>query len=124
MNRNYPIWILIAALVLVFGWFGIDKFLNPILWVGFLPLWMDGLLGMDKTVWITIVGASEVGMAVMLLVPHRLVRILGTIFVILHLIAVLMQVGINDVGIRDMGLLLAAVALLLLLHEQKHPVTA
>ncbi len=119
MHRNYPTWILIAASVLVFGWFGIDKFLNPVLWTGFLPVWMDGLLGMGKNTWILIVGAAEIALALALLVPHRLIRLLATAGVIGHLLMVLVQVGWNDIGVRDIGLLLGAVALFLLLWEKR-----
>ncbi len=115
MRRNYPAWILIAAFVIVFGYFGIDKFLNPILWVGFLPTWMDGFFDVSKDVWIKIVGGAEIIMAILLLIPHRRVRQAGTILIILHLIAVLIQVGWNDIGVRDLGLLLSAGALLTLL---------
>jgi uncharacterized membrane protein len=115
MNRNYSVWLLLAAFILVFGYFGIDKFVHPLLWTGYLPLWMHGLLGMDKNIWIKIVGASEIGMALLLLIPHIYARLAGTIFVILHLAAVLVQVGWNDIGVRDIGLMLAAGALLVLL---------
>lgn len=115
MNRNYSVWLLLAAFILVFGYFGIDKFVHPLLWTGYLPLWMHGLLGMDKNIWIKIVGASEIGMALLLLIPHIYARLAGTILVILHLAAVLVQVGWNDIGVRDIGLMLAAGALLVLL---------
>jgi hypothetical protein len=119
MPRNissvWPLWILLAAFVFVFGYFGIDKFVTPVLWMGFLPAWMDGLLGMPKETWIAVVGAAEIVMAVMLLIPHSLVRRIGAGLIILHLITVVIQVGWNDIGVRDIGLLLSAAAMYLLI---------
>ncbi len=100
---------------MVFGYFGIDKFLNPVLWTGFLPLWMDGALGMPKEIWILVVGATEILMALMLLIPVSAIRHLGAGLMVLHLIAVLQQVGWNDIGARDTALMLAAAALFLLI---------
>lgn len=119
MKRNLPILVLIVSLAFVFGYFGIDKFVDPLLWMGFLPAWMNGLLGMDKTVWVKIVGSIEIVIALMLLIPQRTVRMAGAVLVPLHLLAVLAQVSWNDVGVRDIGLLLSAVALFLLLRQER-----
>ena len=104
--------LLTAGLVLVFGWFGIDKFNNGFLWVGFLPGWMDGFAGLSKNLWIQIVGAVEILLALLLLIPVRRVRQAGALLIALHLVAILWQVGWNDVGVRDIGLLFMSVALL------------
>lgn len=108
-------WLLTAALVLVFGYFGIDKFLSPILWIGWIPPWMDGLLGLSREVWLKGVGIAEIVVAILLLVPHRRVRQAGAALAVVQLLGVLTQVGWNDVGARDAGLLLASVALFLLI---------
>ena len=107
--------LLTTGLVLVFGYFGVDKFLSGFLWVGFLPAWMDGFSGLSKNIWIQIVGAIEIVLAVMLLVPVRKVRQAGITLIALHLLGVLWQVGWNDIGVRDIGLLFSSLALLTLL---------
>jgi TM2 domain-containing membrane protein YozV len=114
-RKSVARYLLTAALVLVFGWFGVDKFLNGFVWVGFLPLWMDGFLSMAKTTWIVIMGVIEVTLAVMLLIPVRRIRQLGALLIAIHLVGVVAQVGWNDVGIRDIGLLLSSLALFALL---------
>lgn len=106
---------LIAGLVLVFGLFGIDKFLSPALWIGWVPPWMEGLLGFPRDAWLRAIGVAEILVAVLLLIPVRRVRQAGALLVSLELLSILTQTGWNDVGIRDAGLLLAAVALLFLL---------
>ena len=68
--------ILIFELALIFGYFGIDKFVHPLNWIGWIPLWMDGLFGMA---------------------------------------VILTQVGVNEMGARDFGILLSSLALFLLL---------
>ncbi len=108
---------LIAAFVLVFGCFGIDKFLNPLLWMGFLPVWMNGLLNQPLDVWIKIIGTMEIALAVLLLIPYWRVRQVAGILIALHLVAVLAQVGWNDIGVRDLGLLLASTAMVRLIEN-------
>jgi hypothetical protein len=49
------------------------------------------------------------------LIPVRLVRQIGAIMIALHLVAILTQVGWNDIAVRDIGLLLSALALLALI---------
>lgn len=107
--------ILIAGQVFIFGYFGLDKFINPEIWLGWVPLWMDGLLGMPRETWLNIAGTSEVLMAVLLLIPIRAVRFTGAALIAAHLVFILTQVGWNDLGIRDLGLLIADIALMFLL---------
>jgi len=114
MNHKYANWLLTAALVLVFLYFGIDKFVHPTLWIGWIPLWMDGLLGIPVDTWLMLIGATEILFGLFLVFPIRKVRQIGCILIALHLVAILTQVGWNDIGVRDTGLLLAALALLFL----------
>jgi uncharacterized membrane protein len=114
-RNNLPKYLLIAALAFVFIYFGIDKFINPIIWIGFMPPWMDGLMGMSLNTWLLITGVTEIIFGAMLFVPNRRVQQAGTILIALHLVAILTQIGWNDIAIRDIGLLLASGALFFLL---------
>ena len=114
-RKHLAQFLLIAALAFVFSWFGLDKLQNPILWTGFFPLWMDGFMNVGNDVWIIVVGLIEILFAILIIIPIRRIRQLGTILIILHLIAVLWQVGWNDTGVRDIGILISGVALLTLL---------
>lgn len=104
-------WLLIAGLAFVFWNFGIDKFIHPEIWIGWMPLWMDGLMGLPRETWLSIVGASETFFAILLLIPVRKVRMAGAILVAVHLAVILTQVGWNDIGVRDIGLMMSALAL-------------
>lgn len=114
MNHRYAHGLLTAALLLVFLYFGIDKFFHPTIWLGFMPLWMDGLLGLTANAWLGVIGALEILFALFLIFPIRKVRQIGCILIALHLVGIVTIVGWNDIGVRDTGLLLAALALLFL----------
>lgn len=114
-RKSLAKYILIAALVFVLGWFGVDKLRDPYFWATYLPLWMDGLFGIPGDSWIIGIGFFEMLLAVLLLIPVRRVRQVATVLIVLHLASVVSQTGLDDIGIRDIGLLISAVALLLLL---------
>ncbi len=108
-------WILILGLSFVFIYFGIDKFVDASLWIGWIPDWMNGLLGMNSSLWLQIIGVTEIVIGIALLIPVRLLRQIATIAAALHLVGILTQVGWNDVGVRDIGLLMMTLALWFLL---------
>lgn len=114
-RTNAAKYVLIAALAFLFIWFGVDKLIHPNTWIGWMPTWMDGLLGFEIGMWLSVVGVIEFVLGVLLLIPVRKVRIVATAIIILHLAFVVFQVGWNDIGIRDVALLGSAVSLLLLL---------
>jgi uncharacterized membrane protein len=108
-------WLLIAAIVIVFGLFGIDKLQNPLVWIGWMPPWLDGFFGLTMSTWLTVVSVIEIILAAALLIPVRNVRRMVTVIIAVHLLVITMQVGWNDVGIRDAGLFLSSAALFFLL---------
>ncbi len=114
-RQNSAKWILVASLAFVFGYFGLDKFMNPDIWIGWMPMWLEELMGFTREQWLMITGATEMFFAILLLIPHRRVQQAGSILVALHLLAILTQTGWNDIAIRDIGLLLSSVALFLML---------
>jgi uncharacterized membrane protein len=107
--------VLLSALVIVFGIFGVDKFARPLMWIGWIPLWMEDVLGIARETWLLVAGGIELLLAAALLFPHRLVRRIAAAGMILHLIAVLTQTGFSDIFVRDLGLLFSAIGLLILL---------
>ena len=107
--------LLTVALALVFGFFGIDKFLSPIVWIGWIPQWMEGFLSLHRDAWLRVIGLTELLLALLILIPVQKIRQIGVILICIHLIAILTQTGWNDIGVRDAGLLLSALALLFLL---------
>ena len=107
--------ILIIGLGFVFLYFGIEKFVHPSMWLLWIPDWMNGLFGLKADLWLKIIGITEIIIAVALLMPIRFLQQIASIAAALHLVGILTQVGWNDVGVRDIGLLMMAVALFFLL---------
>ena len=108
-------WSLMFGLAFVFLYFGIDKLLHPLLWIGWIPGWMDGLLGMGKAPWLQIIGVAEIVIAVGIVVPVRIVQQIAVIGAAVQLVAILIVGGWNDIAVRDTGLLCMATALFYLL---------
>lgn len=108
-------WSLILGLAFVFAYFGIDKFLHPLIWIGWIPAWMDGLLGMKPAAWLQIIGVAEIVIAAAILLPVRVVQQIAVIGAAVQLVAILIVGGWNDIAVRDTGLLTMAIALFYLL---------
>lgn len=115
MSSKWGIHILTLGLAFVFVWFGIDKFVHPLLWIDFLPEWMTGFLGITRETWLSVLGVLEIIMGVMIVIPVRVIRQAGASIISLHLLVIVWEIGLTDIGVRDVGLLTSAVALLLLL---------
>ena len=102
---------LVAGLFYVFFLFGIQKFTSPEYWEGWIPMWMDGFLGISKALWNKFIGAAEVVMAIGIL--FRQTRRLAALLMALHLLAIVSITRLSDIGIRDTALLLMAASLVL-----------
>lgn len=107
--------LLTAGLAFVFLYFGIDKFVHPQFWIDWMPMWMEGLMGLSRNGWMVITGAAEILIAMMLLIPIRNIRQTGAFLCALHLVAVLTQTGWNEIAVRDIGLLFMSLGLFALL---------
>ena len=42
-----------------FGAVGIEKFVDPFTWIGWMPTWMDGLLGMPVATWLSVMAGHH-----------------------------------------------------------------
>lgn len=112
---NSAKWLLILSLVFVFGYCGIDKFIHPLTWIGWLPVAMDGLGGLPKESWLKLIAIAEIFLAALLLIPVKTVQKITVILMVLHMLGVLTQVGWNEMAVRDIGIMMSAIALLALL---------
>ncbi|MDB4978288.1 MAG: hypothetical protein JWM56_474 [Candidatus Peribacteria bacterium] len=116
-RARYVRLVLILGIAFVFGYFGIDKFVHPLVWIGWIPVWMNGLGGLSKNIWLQIIGCVEILSAVSLFIPNRKVRLIATTVIIIQLLGILTQTGWNDLAVRDISILLSAITLCLLLIE-------
>jgi len=96
------------AVGVVFLLLGIDQLTRPINWLAWTPQWV-GLFG-ENGFWV-VVGIFNLIIGGLLLLG-LLVRV-ASFLAALHLVGVIITVGYNDIAIRDFGLLLASLAVLL-----------
>jgi uncharacterized membrane protein YphA (DoxX/SURF4 family) len=110
LHKNKLEWILVASMALVFGFFGVDKFVHPEIWMGWFPGWMDGLFGLDLAKHNMMAAVTEITFAVLLIIPKtRFWGALGMTLQLAFIVVVLTR--FSDIGIRDIGLLGMAVYL-------------
>ena len=113
--RDLPIFFIRLGLGFVFFWFGIDKFIDPGLWIGWIPDSILSFVPIFPGTFIFLLGIVETILGI-LLIFGVLVRIVAFVSA-LHLLAIIFSLGFNDIVVRDIGLLTMALALAI---EKKH----
>ena len=103
--------ILRVGLAITFLWIGVLIFKNPEAWGKYLQPWAVGLLPIPLAqvmIWTAIV---DITIGVLLLVDNLtwFVALFGAI----HLVMVLMVSGITDITVRDIGLLVGMLAIMI-----------
>lgn len=95
----------------VFLWFGLDKFIHPEIWFGWVPGWIWPLLPFGPTTFMMLNGAFETAIGALLIVGRfvRLASFAATAF----LISITVMLGVNEVTIRDGVILGGCVALII-----------
>jgi len=90
------------GLVFVFMWFGINQLLNVSMWTSLIPSWATAS-GLSAPTFVVLNGLFEIAMAILLAFGIK-VRLVATLL-FLHLLLIVIDVGMNAVGVRDIGLL-------------------
>src|SRR5688572_27498154 len=106
---RYSYLVLRLGLAAVFLWIGIDIVRHPDAWIGYLPSSLPFNLTRELALRLNAVVDMAIGI---LLLAGRLRR-LTSLLAVLHLLGIIVVHGIDQVIIRDVGLLGAALALLL-----------
>ncbi|MEK7638246.1 MAG: DoxX family membrane protein [Patescibacteria group bacterium] len=103
------------GLAVVFLWFGVNKFIQPQYWVdAWIPQWTQHLAqaaGMSVTNAVFLIGIFEVLVAVSL-VTGFFTRAFASAAIV-FLLAVLIANGLNEIVVRDIGLIAALAALVI-----------
>jgi uncharacterized membrane protein YphA (DoxX/SURF4 family) len=99
------------GLAITFIWIGALIVQSPDSWAGFIQPWATGLLILPVAKAMTVVGFFDIVLGVWLL-TNRLVWA-AALLASIHLLIILVTSGVNDVTIRDIGLLGAAITLAL-----------
>jgi uncharacterized membrane protein YphA (DoxX/SURF4 family) len=103
--------ILRVGVAITFLWIGVLIFKNPESWGGYLQPWAAGLLPLplEKAMIGTAILDILIGFFLLIDVLTWLAALLGAV----HLIIVLAVSGITDITVRDIGLLVATLALMI-----------
>ncbi len=102
--------VLRLGLAFVFGVFGVDKLFHwplNVLWSGWIPAW----LSVPQAPFLAALGSLEIIVAIFLLL-NKFTR-LAAFVCVLFLAGVVASFGLNDVTVRDIGLIAMALALAL-----------
>lgn len=96
------------GLGITFLWIGIDMVRNPNTWIGFLPQGLPGNMSRESALMLTATFDSALGAVLLLRIYTKTAAFLAS----LHLVAIIIQHGLDAVLIRDVGLLGASLSLL------------
>lgn len=107
--RRYAPLTLRIGLSAVFLWFGVNQFVRPDYFLGYLPGWE---FPVSATTVVVLNGVLDTTLGVLLLLGlfTRVAAAIATA----HLLSIAVSLGYNDIAVRDVGL--AIVALSLVLH--------
>ena len=101
--------ILRVGLGTTFLWVGILILKEPLSWAGYLHPWALTLSPFSPEVLMMITGIFDVALGVLFLLNLG-VRVAGFLAA-LHMVGILVGGGVNDITVRDIGLLTAGLAL-------------
>lgn len=110
ISKIKPLTITRIGLGIVFLWFGIDKFINPEIWLGLIPNWILAIFPSTDINYMYFHGVIE-SIIGLLLISGKILRLSSTIAAII-LIGIIFSLGYGDLAVRDFGLLTIAIALM------------
>ena len=118
LRKLNPEWALRLGLGAMYAYSGLSLFRQPLDLQGFLPMWLSELVGrvMPLSAYLAIQGAGELLMAAVFLtwfLPRWTLRAAAAMAA-LEMLGIVAFVGVDLITFRDLGLLGAALALLLL----------
>ncbi len=106
-TQNFGITLLRIAVAFVFLWFGFSQISDAAMWTSYVPTWTSAIASAGTMVYLN--GAFEIIAGSLLalgIFPRFISAILG-----LHLIIISSSLGFTAVGVRDIGLGFATLAL-------------
>jgi uncharacterized membrane protein YphA (DoxX/SURF4 family) len=111
INSAYAPIVLRFGLAFVFLWFGFSQLTDQAAWTGFVPDWIT-MFGITKTTFVVLNGFGEIfaGTLLVLGVFTQWVALL----LALHLLAIVFDLGLDALGVRDTGLTMACFTLFLM----------
>ncbi len=111
-NHDLGLLLLRLGAGIVFIVFGIDKFLDPIGWASWAPPWFWSLMPLAETPLMYIVGVTETLLGALMLIG--LWTRLAAALTAAHLASIIILIGMNEIAVRDIGLLFLALGIAVL----------
>lgn len=112
-NPKLGIKILRIGLGLTILWFGVMQLLNQSNWTGYVPVWVENIFPFISLEVIVIINGLFETLTGILLVFNKFVKI-SSILLSIHLIIIIIDLGINEIGVRDIGILTGLISLYLI----------
>ncbi|MDB5254742.1 MAG: hypothetical protein JWL92_118 [Candidatus Nomurabacteria bacterium] len=109
--KPYSPTILRIGLALVFLWFGTSQIIDPVAWFGFVPESAATLTGLTIANLVFLNGLFEIVFGTALL--FGLFTRLSAFLLFVHILDIALIVGLDSIGIRDLGLSVATFAVFL-----------
>ncbi|HEX9664498.1 MAG TPA: hypothetical protein VGA49_01610 [Patescibacteria group bacterium] len=107
--KQFSLLILRIGLAITFIWIGVLIFRQPEAWGGYLQPWAANLLPIPIKE--AMLGVAVLDIFIGILILSRPVAWLAALIGSFHLLTVLIGSGINDVTVRDIGLLAGMLAI-------------
>jgi len=109
MKTSAPI-VLRIGMSLIILWFGVQQIIDVTAWVGYLPAWTT-VLPVSQHGLIYLNGTFEIVFGIFMLLGFYTRFV--TVLLALHLFDITYVVGYNAIGMRDLGLAIATLAVFL-----------
>ena len=107
--EKYASLVLRLGLTFVFAWFGLTQLSNPEPWTRLIPEFVTNLSGISAYNFVLINGSLEI-LAAALLLLGLFTRVVATLL-FLHMVSIVINLGLNATGVRDIGVATACLAL-------------
>jgi len=122
LHRFNPEWALRLGLGLMYLYSGYDLFYNPQHWYGFMPKWLSRsitpIMSVESYLRLQGVGEFIIGLLFLAWFSGKLGVKIATVLATLEMALIVLVVGIDPITFRDIGLLGAASALLILSFQK------
>ncbi len=107
--EKYAPLIIRTGLGVVFFLFGIDKFIHPMNWAGYIPPWMPMLFSKEMFIFLLGIVETAIGTGVFFGIFTRFFAGIAA----LMLLPIMYSLGFNELSIRDFALFCMALAMFL-----------
>lgn len=115
MNPSLGVSILRLGLAAVIFWFGLSQLLDASMWLSWVPQWATSLTGLTPQWIVFLNGWFEVVIATALAL--NIYARYAAFILAIHMFGLVVEIGLSAIGMRDLAIGFAALALGFLVQE-------